>query len=114
MTPTDRLLFALARGARAFADALDEADIDSLSDLDGRPAAGSAESMAIVLSGVARINDEEQRGVRTQEMRSIATAGGMDMRGTAGYFAADLISMDNDGRWLTDAGRKRLEHLGTQ
>jgi hypothetical protein len=36
----------------------------------------------------------------------------MDPRGTAGYYAAaGLLVLKNDGRWLTEAGRERLEKL---
>jgi hypothetical protein len=67
-----------------------------------------------VLRAVAAINDGESRGVRDDEMRAIAAAAGMNPRGWAGYFTkgADLLAMNQDGRWITARGRKRLEELG--
>jgi hypothetical protein len=112
MTP-DTMLTTLARAARAFADEI-ERGLRAESSTEGPPEAGSAQSMLIVLDSVARINDEKGRGGTQAELRDIARAAGMDPRGTAGYYAPDaqLLETRSDGsRWITPAGRARLEHL---
>ncbi len=109
------LLRALAAAARAFADEA-ERGLASLAPEDGPgaelPAAGSPRSMLEVLRSVAAINDGEARGATEDDMRAIARRAGMDPRGTAGYYAANLLEKRADGtRWLSDAGRERLRAL---
>ncbi|MCZ2815228.1 hypothetical protein [Modestobacter sp. VKM Ac-2984] len=79
-----------------------------------RPIAGSAESMGVVLSGFAHVNDRENRGATRDEARDIARRAGMDPRGTAGYYSMEpplLVSGEDGGRWITQAGRERLRRL---
>lgn len=102
---------ALAAGARAFADVLDQELQPQSVRAPDKPVAGSADSMYEVLSSVARINDNERRGVTDDESRSISARAGMDNRGMAGYYNAGLLVMRPDGRWITDVGRERLGRL---
>ena len=68
--------------------------------------------MAEVLRSLAGINDSKARGASDEEMREIARRAGMDPRGMAGYYAANLLAKRDDGtRWLTRLGRERLEAL---
>lgn len=108
---------ALARGARAFADAIEiELDRDDLEDPSVTPQPGTPESMLAVLEAVALINDGQDRGVSQSEMSSIARDAGMDPRGTAGYYAPDagLLESRADGRWITEVGRTRMQQLRDQ
>jgi hypothetical protein len=109
----ERMIRALAAGARAFADSLEGSDGNAASGGRGSPVPGSAESMYRVLGAVAGINDDEGRGVGDDEMRAIATAAGMDPRGMAGYYttAAQLLGKNDQGRWITAVGRERLRQL---
>ena len=78
------------------------------------PAAGSPESMYVVLSEFAEVNDRANRGVARDEARQIARKAGMDPRGTAGYYSMDpplLVTGEDGGRWITDTGRERLRRL---
>src|SRR6266571_8801235 len=99
----ERMIRALAAGARAFADSLEGSDGSAASGGRESPVPGSAESMYRVLGAVSAINDEEGRGVGDDEMRAIATAAGMDPRGMAGYYttAAQLLGKNDQGRWIT-------------
>lgn len=108
----ERMIRALAAGARAFADSLERSDGSASSGRES-PVPGSAESMYRVLGAVAAINDGEGRGVGDDEMRAIATAAGMDPRGMAGYYttAAQLLGKNDQGRWITAVGRERLRQL---
>jgi hypothetical protein len=108
---------ALAAAARAFADEI-ERDLPSDDFYQGinsgpQVTAGSRESMIIVLDSVLVINIDEGRGASDEEMRAIAARAGMDPRGMAGYYtaAAKLLEVRDDGRWLTEVGRARLERL---
>ena len=80
----------------------------------GSAIAGSAESMYVVLSGFAGINDRENRGVTREEARGIARRAGMDPRGTAGYYSMNpplLVTGKDGNRWITETGRDRLRRL---
>jgi hypothetical protein len=104
----------LARGLRAFADALEEPDLPDLLSSSAAPAVGSPESMRVILDAVRVINDESKRGVTRQEMREIATNAGINPRGTAGYYSdrvRPLLETREDGRWITPHGRERLQRL---
>lgn len=113
---------ALAASARAFADALDppyaatDGSISPRPIRRRRPQPGGSESILLVLHEVAKINDEQGRGVLRREMADIARAAGMDPRGMAGYYtsAAQLLKKKEDGRWLTETGRQRLQKLLTR
>lgn len=106
----ERALIAVATACRAFADAIGPTTPDSQHP--PAPEVGSADSMFVILEGVAKINERAKRGVRDDEARSIARAAGIDFRGTAGYYGAGLLRMDEEGdRWLTDLGRERLAAL---
>jgi hypothetical protein len=109
----ERMIRALAAGARAFADSLEGSDGSAASGGRESPVPGSAESMYRVLGAVAAINDDDGRGVGDDEMRAIATAAGMDPRGMAGYYttAAQLLGKNDQGRWITAVGRERLRQL---
>src|SRR5207244_151442 len=110
MVDFDQFVLALSHGARAFADTIDAAGPSATAG--GIPKAGSAKSMSEVLAEVARINDQEKRGVNRTDIREIAKTAGMDVSGTAGYFHAELLEMKVDGRWITTVGRARLKQLG--
>lgn len=116
----------MAAGARAFADVLDPPVVVGSSPRrgggrgharrlmsEGVPQAGSAASMRVLLATVARINDEERRGVTDNEVRTIAAEAGMHVRGTAGYYKANLLTKRDGVRWITDVGRDRLARLGS-
>jgi hypothetical protein len=119
------MLHAMSRAARAFAEAVDEAlmadeqlDVpeEAAGDLStsGVPVKGSPESMYVVLSEFAKVNDQEHRGVTREEAREIAKKAGMDPRGTAGYYSMIppmLATQGDGGRWITDSGRERLRRL---
>lgn len=106
------LLRALAAAARAFADEIERDLRADPASAVARPEPGSARGMLEVLRSVAAINDGESRGVSDDEMRAIARHAGMDPRGMAGYYAASLLEKRDDGtRWLTQAGRDRLQAL---
>lgn len=99
---------ALVAAARAFADELER----GMGEGSGHPVAGSWQSMLEVLRSVTAINDEQTRGASDEEMREIARRAGMDPRGMAGYYAAGLLELREDGgRWMTPAGRERLLRL---
>ncbi len=110
------VLQALAAAARAFADTLESALATTVVLEPYTPTPGSALSMWLVLSEVARINDEEGRGVTDAESRAIAKAAGMSPRGMAGYYtqASALLGKNDEGRWITKKGRERLELLEAQ
>lgn len=105
-----KILAALAAAARTFADTLDPPP-GTGGAISIR--AGSAESMVHVLTEVAKINDQESRGVNSREIGDIAIAAGMDPRGMAGYYtaASSLLEKKKDGRWITGLGRTRLKNL---
>lgn len=105
----ERLTHALAAAARAFADSLDGSTVGNGS----QPQPGSAESMRLILSSVADINDGKKRGVTEAEIAQFARRAGMDPRGTAGYYtvASQLLTMNEEGRWITKMGRDRLKKL---
>jgi hypothetical protein len=108
----DNLARALIAAARSFADELERGqalDSDSGSSV---PRPGTSKSMLSVLESVARINDDQRRGVSDHEIREIARRAGMDPRGMAGYYAASLLEKRVDGtRWLSPGGRDRLSAL---
>ena len=127
MIMDESLKRALAAAARAFAEELER-------DLPPRPAPaaqghgqdrgqgqrqgqgvvpGSAASMFEVLQAIARINDELGRGANDDEVRLIARGAGMDPRGMAGYYSANLLEKRPDGRWLCPDGRERLDRLNS-
>jgi hypothetical protein len=109
----ETLLRAVAAGARAFADAIEESlpPQKIQADLKVAPAPGSAQSMRILLERVADVN-AKGRGAAAAEVSKFAKEAGMDPRGTAGYYAAaGLLVLKDDGRWLTDAGKARLQNL---
>jgi hypothetical protein len=106
------LMRALAAAARAFADEIDRSLPPTPTSEPARPAAGSLESMVEVLRSVAAINDHQTRGATDSDMREIARRAGMDPRGMAGYYAANLLEKHSDGtRWLAQLGRDRLQAL---
>jgi hypothetical protein len=106
------LLRALAAAARAFADEIDRNLTPSPQSETARLTAGSLESMVEVLRSVAAINDHQTRGATDSDMREIARRAGMDPRGMAGYYAANLLEKRSDGtRWLAQLGRDRLQAL---
>jgi hypothetical protein len=106
------LLRAIAAGARAFADEIEASLASPVRDgLKGVPTPGSAQSMRILLERIAEVN-AQGRGATADEVSSFAKEAGMDPRGTAGYYAAaGLLTLKDGGRWLTDAGKERLEKL---
>lgn len=105
------LLRALAAGARAFADEIERNLPADLATGSVRPNAGSRQSMVEVLRSVANINDGQARGANDDDMREIARRAGMDPRGMAGYYAANLLEKRNGTRWLSKSGRDRLQAL---
>jgi hypothetical protein len=108
----ERLLRAIAAGARAFADEI-EASLapPAHGGLKAVPTPGSAQSMRILLERIAEVNIQG-RGATADEVSRFAKEAGMDPRGTAGYYAAaGLLVLKDGGRWLTDAGKERLEKL---
>lgn len=104
------LIRALAAAARAFADEIDHSLPPDPLTASPPPAPGSAQSMLEVLRSVAHINMQEHRGASDEEIRAIARRAGMDPRGMAGYYAANLLEKRRgDGsRWVSQAGRERL------
>lgn len=106
------LMRALAAAARAFADEIERdlpADPERGAAL---PAPGTPQSMLEVLRSVAGINDDLARGANDEEIRQIARRAGLDPRGMAGYYAANLLEKRDDGtRWLCPEGRDRLGRL---
>lgn len=109
----DTMKRAFAAAARAFAEVI-EAEGTEPRGLSGVPAPGSAESMRMLLSRVAELNDRENRGATAAEMSRFAREAGMDPRGTAGYYREGdkgLLETRSDGRWITEVGRERLAHL---
>jgi hypothetical protein len=103
---------ALIAAARVFADELERGLPWDGTGSEPPPAARTPQSMLAVLSSVATINDEEKRGATSDEMREIARRAGMDPRGMAGYYRADLIEQRDDGtRWVSPGGRERLSAL---
>jgi len=60
--------------------------------------------MGILLERIAEVNAQGRAATAAEVSRSAKEAG-MDPRGTAGYYAAALLVLKNDGRWLTEAGR---------
>jgi hypothetical protein len=104
------LLRALSAAARAFADEIERGVPPAAALGAGLPAAGSPASMLEVLRSVAAINDDQGRGANDADVRAIARRAGIDPRGMAGYYAAHLLEKRADGtRWVSDAGRERLE-----
>jgi hypothetical protein len=103
---------ALAAAARAFADEI-ERDLPAEEGHAASPTpAGSRQSMLEVLRSVAEINDKHTRGANDDDMRAIARRAGIDPRGLAGYYSANLLEKRADGtRWLTAEGRGRLQRL---
>ena len=107
------LLRALAAAARAFAEEVERGLPPDAGQRAGLPAAGSPASMLEVLRSVAGINDGQGRGANEDDMREIARRAGMDPRGMAGYYAANLLEKRADGtRWVSAQGRERLQALG--
>jgi 2-polyprenyl-3-methyl-5-hydroxy-6-metoxy-1,4-benzoquinol methylase len=104
---------ALAAAARAFADEIERSlPADPVAGADPLPTPGSARSMLEVLRSVALINEHTARGATDEEIRAIARRAGMDPRGMAGYYAASLLEKRDDGsRWVSQAGRERLQSL---
>jgi hypothetical protein len=103
---------ALAAAARAFAEEMERDLPPDPGPAEGIPVPGSSRSMIEVLSSVVRINDEQHRGASDEEMREIAQRAGMDPRGMAGYYAANLLEKRDDGlRWVSGQGRDRLGRL---
>jgi hypothetical protein len=113
----DLMLKALAAGARAFAEAVEDGLRGAeAADPSLVPVPGSPESMRILLRRVADVNQGQSRGATQQELSSFAREAGMDPRGTAGYYRegpSALLENRSDGRWITDTGVKRLETLET-
>jgi hypothetical protein len=66
--------------------------------------------MIILLERMVEVNSQG-RGVKAGEMSHFAREAGMDPRGTAGYYAAGLLEVRGNERWITDAGRERLYRL---
>ena len=103
---------ALAAAARAFAEEIERDLPPDPGSAAGLPVPGSSRSMIEVLRSVAAINDDQDRGASDEEMREIAQRAGMDPRGMAGYYAANLLEKREDGmRWLSGPGRDRLGRL---
>ena len=108
----ETLLRALAAAARAFADEIERGLPPGAGEEAGLPEAGSPASMFEVLRSVAAINDAQGRGASDEDMRAIARRAGMDPRGMAGYYAANLLEKRADGtRWVSAQGRERLQAL---
>lgn len=106
------LVRALAAAARAFADEIERDLPPAPGRSAGIPVPGSSQSMIEVLRSVAEINDIQHRGASDEEMREIAQRAGMDPRGMAGYYAANLMEKRDDGlRWVSGQGRDRLGRL---
>jgi hypothetical protein len=106
------VLRALAAAARAFADEIERSLVPDAATGRTQPIAGSPQSMVEVLRSLAGINDGQARGANDDEMREIARRAGMDPRGMAGYYAANLLEKRDDGtRWLSRSGRERLQAL---
>jgi 2-polyprenyl-3-methyl-5-hydroxy-6-metoxy-1,4-benzoquinol methylase len=106
------LVRALAAAARAFADEIERGLPPEALPASPLPAPGSARSMLEVLRSVALINEHQSRGASDEEIRAIARRAGMDPRGMAGYYAASLLEKRDDGtRWVSQAGRDRLQAL---
>jgi SAM-dependent methyltransferase len=106
------LVRALAAAARAFADEIERGLPPDPLAASPLPTPGSAQSMFEVLRSVAHINELESRGASDDDMRLIARRAGMDPRGMAGYYAASLLEKRDDGtRWVSQAGRDRLQAL---
>ena len=103
---------ALAAAARAFAEEI-ERDLPAAEGHAVSPtSAGSRQSMLEVLRSVAEINDKHARGASDDDMRDIARRAGIDPRGMAGYYGANLLEKRANGtRWLTAEGRDRLHRL---
>src|SRR5712691_246743 len=106
------MLRALTAAARAFADEIERGlASDSERKVDS-PAAGTPRSVFEVLRSAAAFNDGHGRGASDADMREIARRAGMDPRGMAGYFAANLLEKQADGtRRLSQQGRERLGAL---
>jgi hypothetical protein len=103
---------ALIAAARVFADELERGLLWDGTGPEPPPVAGTPRSMLAVLSSLATVNDDERRGATGDEMREIARRAGMDPRGMAGYYRADLIEQRDDGtRWISSGGRERLSAL---
>jgi len=106
------LMRALAAAARAFADEIERDLPPDPRSSAGLPVPGSSRSMIEVLSSVVAINNDQHRGASDEEMREIAQRAGMDPRGMAGYYAANLLEKREDGlRWVSGQGRDRLLRL---
>jgi hypothetical protein len=106
------LLRALAAAARAFAEEIEHGIAANPAEGDELPTAGSPRSMFEVLQSVAAINGGQTRGASDSDMREIARRAGMDPRGMAGYYAANLLEKRPDGsRWLSHLGHERLRAL---
>jgi hypothetical protein len=109
---------ALAAAARAFAEEMERGLPPDPGPAEGIPVPGSSRSMIEVLSSVVRINDEQHRGASDEEMREIAQRAGMDPRGMAGYYAANLLEKRDDGlRWVsgqTTLGNRPPPHATRQ
>jgi SAM-dependent methyltransferase len=102
------LVRALAAAARAFADEIERGLPPDALAADAHPTPGSPRSMFEVLSSVSQINDRQSRGATDDEIRVIARRAGLDPRGMAGYYAANLLEKRDDGtRWVSIAGRER-------
>lgn len=106
------LIRALAAAARTFADTI-ERDLPADEDHAASSTSGGIRrSMLEVLRSVAEINDQHMRGASDDDMRDIARRAGLDPRGLAGYYSANLLEKRADGtRWLTAEGRDRLQRL---
>lgn len=103
---------ALAAAARAFAEEIERDLPADPQPAAGLPVPGSSRSMLEVLGSVVGINRDHGRGASDEEMREIAQRAGMDPRGMAGYYAANLLEKREDGlRWVTEQGRDRLGRL---
>jgi hypothetical protein len=103
---------ALAAAARAFAEEMERDLPADPGPGTGLPVPGSSRSMLEVLRSVAGINDDLGRGATDEDMRDIAHRAGMDPRGMAGYYAANLLEKRADGtRWVSGPGRDRLDRL---
>jgi hypothetical protein len=106
------LVRALAAAARAFADEIERGLPPDALDASAPPTPGSPRSMFEVLRSVSLINEQQSRGATDDEIRLIARRAGLDPRGMAGYYAANLLEMRDDGtRWVSLAGRERQHVL---
>jgi hypothetical protein len=105
------LLKAIVAGARAFADEIEASLAPPVQGgLKAVPTPGSAQSMRTLLERIAEVN-LQGHGATAAVVSQFAKEAGMDPRGTAGYYAAGLLILKDGGRWLTDAGKERLEKL---